>query len=123
MRVAADIPVQKLLGIGSETLGTLSLIYALVIFSSHCVHPLQSSYKAQGLDASFWSGPGIYCYALCAVSGGIRAIVHWLTPLPGRVCSCLRVGASACIDLSEQGSNEPFGTASSSGKSCEHAMN
>lgn len=29
-------------------------------------------------------GPGLYCYAICCASAIVRAIVHWLTPLPGQ---------------------------------------
>lgn len=103
MRIIADVPIQKVLGIGSETLGTLSLIYALVIFHNSCLYPLQDSYSGSDLQAQFWSGPGIYCYAVCAVSGGIRGIVHWLTPLPGRgsECCCETARSQECLSLGE----------------------
>lgn len=42
-------------------------------------------------------GPGLYCYAVCCASALLRAIVHWLTPLPNMgavtvagMCDCGR---------------------------------
>jgi hypothetical protein len=84
MRVIADVPVQKLLGIGADTLGTLGLINALITFGASCSSPLNSSYSNNGLEPHFWSGPGVYCYSFCVITGSFRAMIHWLTPLPGK---------------------------------------
>lgn len=82
MRKNADNPMQKLLGLGTDTLGTLSLLYAIFIYHNSCLYPLHNDFNVAGLSSQFWSGPGVYAYALCAASGGIRAIAHWLTPIP-----------------------------------------
>ena len=103
MRVAADTPVQKIVGIVTETLGVIALVFTLTVFDANCLYPLRRSYAWEGLSATFWSGklmityvslnmltniypifagPGIWCYAFCATSGGVRAIVHWITPVP-----------------------------------------
>ena len=104
MRVAADTPVQKMVGIVSDTCGTIALVFTLTVFDANCLYPLRRHYAAEGISATFWSGkpvhsymlfaisymllifagPGIWCYAFCATSGGVRAIVHWITPVPAQ---------------------------------------
>lgn len=88
MRVASDIPIQKLLGAIADTCGALSLIFTLLLFHTNCVYPLHNAFNVAHLNPVFWSGPGVYAYSICAVSGGIRAVVHWLTPLPGVIPMC-----------------------------------
>jgi len=82
MRKKADNPMQKLLGLGTDTLGTISLLYAIFIYHNSCLYPLLNDFNVAGLSSRFWSGPGIYAYCICAASGGVRAIAHWLTPIP-----------------------------------------
>lgn len=81
---------KKLLNVGADTLGTICLVYALLIFHGNCVDPLYNSYHSTNLQPRFWSGPGVYCYSTCAVIGGLRAVIHWLVPLPGQTLSCCR---------------------------------
>ena len=90
MRVVADVPVQKLLNVGADTLGTICLVYALLIFHGSCVTPLFNGYNTSTLQPKFWSGPGVCCYSICAAIGGIRGIIHWLVPLPGQTLLCCR---------------------------------
>lgn len=84
MRACADIPVQKLLGVCSEFWNAFSLGYALITFESGCYYNLRRAVTVDDIDAVFYVGPGLYCYAICAISAVIRMVVHWLTPLPGR---------------------------------------
>lgn len=71
-------------------------MYALLIFRDICLIPLQMDYdKVRGITFTSWEGPGMYCYALCAASGLLRAVVHWLSPLPEQ--SCLTCKCNCCI--------------------------
>ena len=82
--VRGDSPVQKLLGMSTELFGTLSLAASLHIFENHCYWHLRKAFRFRDLTATFWLGPGFYCYAVCIVSGFVRTFVHILVPLPGR---------------------------------------
>lgn len=48
MRAKADVSVQKWLGLGSDTLGTLSLVFALVVFRNSCLEPLRKDFDIRG---------------------------------------------------------------------------
>lgn len=82
MRIAADIPVQKFLGVFAEAWCVVTLGTALLIFESKCYFNLRQAVLVPTITASFYVGPGLYCYAVCCTSALIRMIVHWLTPLP-----------------------------------------
>ena len=84
MRPIADIPVQKLLGVCADFWGCFSLAYALLVFENSCYFNLRQAVLVPDIDAGFYVGPGLYCYAICCVSAFIRMTVHWLTPLPGQ---------------------------------------
>ena len=60
MRVAADTPVQKMMGIVSDTCGTIALVFTLTVFDANCLYPLRRSYASEGLTATFWSGKPAY---------------------------------------------------------------
>ena len=83
MRIVADVPVQKMLGMGSEAWNALTLAYALYCFKTECFDTLSKNLLLlHGIEISFWMGPGWGCYVICALSAAVRGIVHWLTPLP-----------------------------------------
>mmetsp|Transcript_53107 Transcript_53107/g.68113 ORF Transcript_53107/g.68113 Transcript_53107/m.68113 type:complete len:830 (-) Transcript_53107:21-2510(-) len=86
MKFISDCPVQKLLGCFTDTWGALSLTYALYDFENRCLWNLPDTYHGYKLE--YVRGPGIYMYMFCALSGFIRAILHWLTPLPGQGIGC-----------------------------------
>jgi hypothetical protein len=84
VRKKADVPVQKLLGMFAEVNGVFTLSLAISLFESGCFKHLRHIFRFNDLTSSFWLGPGYYCYIFCIISGGVRAVVHWLTPLPGK---------------------------------------
>lgn len=85
MRVVADVPVQKIVGMWCDTTGVLSLAAALIHFHSVCLDPLDSAYnKDPAITTRFWSGPGFLCYLVCCLAQIIRAFAHILTPVPGQ---------------------------------------
>lgn len=81
MRRLADVPVQKLLGMVTDTIGFASLGWSLFQFRLKCFSGLLN---ALNHEQSFriWEGPGWICYVVCALSGLVRALVHFLTPCP-----------------------------------------
>ena len=85
MRFNADANVQKTLGMVADSYGAISLMYTLVNFSARCNGPDEVG----PVSASYALGPGWWCYMSCAIAGFVRAIMHWLTPVPG-------LGAGAC---------------------------
>jgi len=84
MHSYADVPAQKMLGMFSEAWNMATLLYALATFHNECREHLGEAFNVPGLNTQMWSGPGLFCYAICAASAGVRASVHWLTPLPGQ---------------------------------------
>lgn len=84
MKRIADVPVQKLLGMFADLIGAITLAISLFQFKYTCHTALYSALVDAENDAiaSIWTGPGFICYAICAASALVRAIVHWLTPIP-----------------------------------------
>ena len=92
MITKGDVPVQKLMGMGSELWGALSLGMSLYVFHNTCWAKLHTVLNHDDIEARTWSGPGYICYLVCCFSALLRAVVHWLTPLPGKglgLCCCL----------------------------------
>lgn len=89
MKFISDCPVQKVLGCITDSWGALSLAYALWEFQTKCLWSLPEHHN--GYSLQFVGGPGIYMYSFCMVSGVIRAVLHWLTPLPGQGVGCRMV--------------------------------
>jgi hypothetical protein len=84
MRIFADCPAQKMLGMWSDTFGVVSLGAALIHFRHSCYLPLDDAYNMEhDISTKFWSGPGFYCYIICCLCGVVRSFAHWLTPVPG----------------------------------------
>jgi hypothetical protein len=83
MRRKADVPIQKMLGMGADLWGAVTLAYTLFIFYDGCEVKLKTAYANDGLNTQFWLGNGFVCYVVCVIAALVRASVHWLTPLPG----------------------------------------
>ena len=117
LHAPADVPVQKILGMFSEVWNVCTLTYALCTFYFQCKVNLQNAFNISDISTDFWAGPGLYCYSLCVISGmimleqklhivlfkfillsigGVRAMVHWLTPMPGRGHPDLSVCTRLC---------------------------
>jgi hypothetical protein len=82
MNAKGDAPVQKLIGCVSETWGFLSLLGALANYNENCLHDLTDALDIPNVDSKVFTGPGVYCYAICCATAAIRGIFHWLTPIP-----------------------------------------
>lgn len=44
-------------------------------------------YKGE-IEADVFSGPGYICYVVCLFGACMRALFHWLTPIPGEGSGC-----------------------------------
>ncbi len=68
--------------------GVITLSITLLQFETECFKNLHNAIDNK--DFQVWTGPGMYCYSFCVCSAAVRAIIHWLTPLPGagQECSC-----------------------------------
>ena len=84
IRFKADAPVQKLLGMGADLWGALSLAFSLFIYENSCYSHFRSAFDVPGINAKYTLGPGFFCYIFCVFAGLLRASVHWATPLPGK---------------------------------------
>lgn len=56
MRVIADVPVQKLLGMYTDVWTAFSLAVALFTFQDRCFYNLHHTFNVPGVSASFWIG-------------------------------------------------------------------
>ncbi|GMI30264.1 hypothetical protein TeGR_g11749 [Tetraparma gracilis] len=93
MRFAADSPQQKILGCFPETLGAVTLFLSLIDMDARCLTPLVRKYSGDYQDfgtgmeydkMNWLRGGGFWAYwAFCFSGCCIRALIHWLTPLPG----------------------------------------
>jgi hypothetical protein len=76
MKYKSDCPIQKLLGMVTDLGGCISLTLTLVNFVDLCYVPEEAT--------EVWLGPGLMGYFFAAFSGACRAVLHWVTPLPGQ---------------------------------------
>ena len=91
MRFIADAPQQKLLGCITDSIGTITLALSLMSLEKDCFRKLEESNWEDPLNPSivyprmyFLRGGGYLIYWCFCFSGClVRAIIHWLTPLPG----------------------------------------
>jgi len=68
---------------------------------SKCWSDIDRHYKGQIL-AKVWFGPGYLCYVVCLLAAFMRAIFHWLTPIPGGGSGCTPQLPQALIDLLDE---------------------
>ena len=86
MKFISDCPVQKILGCITDTWGTISLASMLIEFNVNCVWTLPA--HTQGYTLEYIRGPGFYMYTFCMLTALVRAVLHWLTPLPSQGVGC-----------------------------------
>jgi hypothetical protein len=93
----------------TDLCGFISLSVTLVdVYASCAGGDLDSSYKSYNLEVSM--GPGYYCYLVCLFGAMLRAVFHWVTPLPGRGSGCSpRIPASLLkrLDLYQDIDKDP----------------
>jgi hypothetical protein len=86
MKFVSDCPVQKILGCITDTWGAISLLSMLIEFNVNCVWTLPA--QSKGYTLEYIRGPGFYMYTFCMLSAFVRAVLHWLTPLPSQGVGC-----------------------------------
>lgn len=57
-------------------------------FGNDCWGSIDRNYDGFS-DIKVWMGPGYACYCVCLFGAFMRALFHWLTPLPGRGSGCI----------------------------------
>ena len=62
MRSKADVTVQKMLGMGADTWGAITLAFPLAIFEHNCLYGVSKAVNnVPGITYKFWQGPGWSC--------------------------------------------------------------
>lgn len=82
MKFSADAPIQKVLGCLADSFGVFSLLATLLDFFFSCYSDMPSE-DGKWVVAQKALGPGWFSFLFCALTGALRAIIHWLTPVPG----------------------------------------
>jgi len=65
-------------------MGCFTLSMSIATFETACVGDTQHAADAAGTPIQLMVGPGCWCYIFCAFAGATRALLHWVTPLPGQ---------------------------------------
>lgn len=86
MRFSADANIQKALGMITDMCGFISLLLTLIEFGGRCIRDIPTDYG--GYTAVVEVGPGYLCYYICLFGALMRAVFHWLTPVPHRGSGC-----------------------------------
>eukprot|EP00615_Pteridomonas_danica_P008472 CAMPEP_0114339472 /NCGR_PEP_ID=MMETSP0101-20121206/7756_1 /TAXON_ID=38822 ORGANISM="Pteridomonas danica, Strain PT" /NCGR_SAMPLE_ID=MMETSP0101 /ASSEMBLY_ACC=CAM_ASM_000211 /LENGTH=378 /DNA_ID=CAMNT_0001472459 /DNA_START=170 /DNA_END=1306 /DNA_ORIENTATION=- len=88
MRFSSDANIQKALGMITDLCGFISLTATLFNFGSACWGDINRNYTGFS-NISVYMGPGYACYCVCLFGAFMRALFHWVTPLPGRGSGCV----------------------------------
>ena len=71
----------------TDLCGFISLSVTLWNVYDKCFLGIDRSFEAIHV-ISVEMGPGYLCYLVCLFAAFLRALFHWLTPLPGRGSGC-----------------------------------
>ena len=74
----------------TDTIGFISQLSTLVNYGDNCLTHLDEHVVTDGhvINAQIKLGPGYIFYCLCLFGAFMRALMHWLTPLPDRGSGC-----------------------------------
>lgn len=110
MKFSSDANIQKALGMITDLCGFISLTSTLLTYRDYCVVDIPSTWTDKWdnkIKTEIWLGPGYACYLVCLFGSFMRAVMHWLTPLPGRGAGCrLKLPNSLMEKLDENGDGE-----------------
>lgn len=88
MRFSSDANIQKALGMITDGCGFISLTYTLWNLGDNCYSNIDRNFRGE-IEAEVWLGPGYQCYIVCLFGAFMRAVFHWLTPMPKRGSGCV----------------------------------
>lgn len=69
----------------------MSQLVTLTVYGKLCYGDLKQTYidrSGSEIKAQVNLGPGYYFYVVCLFGAFMRALMHWLTPLPGQGSGC-----------------------------------
>lgn len=87
MKFSSDANIQKALGMITDLCGFISLMATMWNFGDLCYTNIDRSYPGYS-GISVYMGPGYWGYMVCLFGAFMRALFHWLTPLPGKGGGC-----------------------------------
>merc|ERR1711998_566555 len=72
----------------TDGIGFITLTQALYLYHYSCIESFQESYNHGEVTAKVKLGPGYLMYLVCLLAAFLRALMHWLTPIPGEGSGC-----------------------------------
>lgn len=81
IRWRQDSNFQKLIGCVPDTLGSVANFFSLHAFITGCFYKVHTNHSGAAQDGKEL-GPGYVAYWFCWAAAIVRAIVHWLVPVP-----------------------------------------
>mmetsp|Transcript_13400 Transcript_13400/g.17355 ORF Transcript_13400/g.17355 Transcript_13400/m.17355 type:complete len:445 (-) Transcript_13400:132-1466(-) len=102
MKFSSDANIQKALGMITD-LFCASIPQAITMrdFYRRCYAEIDLNYKGE-VSARVYLGPGYWCYIICLFGACMRALFHWLTPLPNQGSGCKPQLPQSLIDLLDE---------------------
>lgn len=67
-------------------------------FGKACVWSIDKEYNNE-IEAQVYFGPGYWCYIVCLFGAFMRALFHWLTPVPGMGSGCRPKLPKSLVDI------------------------
>ena len=92
MKFSSDANIQKALGMITDLCGFISLTFTLWNMGEVCYNSIEREYTDSAgtkFEASVYLGPGYICYLVCLFGAFMRALFHWLTPMPKKGGGCV----------------------------------
>jgi hypothetical protein len=102
MKFSSDANIQKALGMITDLFcAFIPQLITMRDFYRRCYAEIDLNYKGE-VDAEVYLGPGYWCYIICLFGACMRALFHWLTPLPNQGNGCKPQLPQSLIDLLDE---------------------
>ena len=89
MRFSSDANIQKALGMITDLFcASVPQFLTLYRVGKDCYFWNKEESLYGDIQATVFVGPGYYCYIICLFGALMRALFHWLTPIPGQGSGC-----------------------------------
>jgi hypothetical protein len=102
MKFSSDANIQKALGMVTDLFcAFIPQLLTMRDFYRRCYVEIDLNYNNE-IEAEVYLGPGYWCYIICLFGACMRALFHWLTPLPGQGNGCQPKLPQSLIDLLDE---------------------
>lgn len=102
MKFSSDANIQKALGMVTDLFcAFIPQLLTMRDFYRRCYVEIDLHYNNE-IDADVYLGPGYWCYIICLFGACMRALFHWLTPIPGQGNGCSPRLPQSLIDLLDE---------------------